>query len=904
MRTTVSRHDFLWGLGAMAVVGLGTAGEAAPTAPVVLRGLEADAPLAGGLSWGVPWRAGQVGKAQAFALAGADGANIPLQTWPLAYWPDGSVKWSGFAASFVTPAVGPLALRPVAAAPAGPTVHVAETADSITIDTGAAQCQIGRRGASLVESLTVGGRVVAQGGKLVCWLHDAPDDSDTPPRRTVFHSDIKAVTVEQSGPVRATVKIEGVHSAAGRSWLPFTVRLYFYAGQTVIRLVHTVIFDGDANRDFIKGLGLSFDLPLREAVHNRHIRFAGAGDGLWAEPVQPLTGRHPLLLDGEGVYTAQLEGRRLPPRDAFDEAGQALMRDWAVWGDFRLTQTTADGFEIHKRTNNKSAWLHAGAGGRAGGMVWAGDTGGGLGVGVRNFWQSYPASLEVRGAAGDRAELRVWLWSPDAAAMDLRHYDTVAHGLDASYEDVQPGFSTPLGVARTSELTLFPAGQVPSREALAAQAQAARHPQTLVCTPEYLHAAGAFGTWSLPDRTTPGRAWVENQLDRGIAFYQKEIEQRHWYGFWNFGDVMHAYDTDRHVWRYDIGGFAWDNSELAPDTWLWVSFLRTGRADIFRMAEAMTRHTGEVDTYHVGRFAGLGSRHNVSHWGCGAKEARISQAAFRRYHYYLTTDERTGDLMHQMRDADFKTLEIDPMRLALPLADNPNPHPARARGGPDWLAFVGNWLTEWERTGNTHYRDKIIVGMNSIARMPYGLFSGYSATFGYDPHTGELFYIGGEFRDTTHLATIMGGAEVVFELEQSLRHAGWSKVWLQYCRLYGGPKADAVAEFNNPRATGGAGGSAYARLAAYAYKQTGDAKYADRAWGELLGGAGGWLKPRNVTLFDTHPLTGPLVLNPIDEAPRISTNETAQWCLNAIELLELAGDTIPQNHPLWGGKGA
>ena len=46
-----------------------------------------------------------------------------------------------------------------------------------------------------------------------------------------------------------------------------------------------------------------------------------------------------------------------------------------------------------------------------------------------------------------------------------------------------------------------------------------------------------------------------------------------------------------------------------------IIFLRTGRADIWRMAEAMTRHTAEVDVYHIGPNAGLGSRHNVSHWG-------------------------------------------------------------------------------------------------------------------------------------------------------------------------------------------------------------------------------------------------------------------------------------------------
>jgi len=37
-----------------------------------------------------------VPKDQAFALATADGKALPLQTWSLAYWPDGSLKWSGF----------------------------------------------------------------------------------------------------------------------------------------------------------------------------------------------------------------------------------------------------------------------------------------------------------------------------------------------------------------------------------------------------------------------------------------------------------------------------------------------------------------------------------------------------------------------------------------------------------------------------------------------------------------------------------------------------------------------------------------------------------------------------------------------------------------------------------------
>src|SRR5690242_15263551 len=43
-----------------------------------------------GVSWGVPWPRGAVSRQQTFSLATAAGKSLPLQSWPLAYWPDGS----------------------------------------------------------------------------------------------------------------------------------------------------------------------------------------------------------------------------------------------------------------------------------------------------------------------------------------------------------------------------------------------------------------------------------------------------------------------------------------------------------------------------------------------------------------------------------------------------------------------------------------------------------------------------------------------------------------------------------------------------------------------------------------------------------------------------------------------
>lgn len=871
--------------------------------PVTINWLDGDAPgMASGVSWGVPWPKGAVKKEQAFTLKTADGKSLPVQTWPTAHWADGSIKWSGFATVAGAEPGASVTLAPAAAAEASATsIKIRQNETSIEVDTGKLVCKISRWGGGIIESMKVDGREVARDGRLVCIVQDGADvDPAHASPRLEFIDSVEKINVEQQGPVRAVVKIDGIHRAVSgtRQWLPFTIRLYFYAGSESVRMVHTIIYDGDEQKDFIRGLGVRFTIPMREQIHNRHVRFSGADDGLWSEPIQPARGRRNLIdpKTKVDVYPDQIAGKRIPNRDAFDEKGQTLLADWAVWDGFKLTQLSPDGFTIVKRTNPQSAFIPANAGQRAGGLAWVGDVSGGLGVSLKNFWQSYPAALEVDKASSDAATLIVWMWSPDGPAMDMRHYDTKPHGLDAAYEDVQPGFSTPVGVARTSELMLYPGATVPTRAESAKQSQLGAKPPTLVCTPKYLHDQKAFGIWSLPDRSTPFKKEVEDQLDANIAFYQNAVDEWNWYGFWDFGDVMHTYDPVRHEWRYDVGGYAWDNSELGTDMWLWYSFLRSGKADVYRMAEAMTRHTSEVDCYHLGKFAGLGSRHNVRHWGCGAKEARISQAAYRRFFYYLSTDERTGDVMREMLNSDFKAIEYDPMRLAQPITEEEKKYPARVRGGPDWLAYVGNWMTEYERTGDRKWRDKIVAGLDSITAMQFGFRSGRNMVFGYDPTNGKLFQVSDEIGNY-NLPTIMGGAEVVFELNELIEHPAWQKTWLQYCRLAWAPR-DVYAK---DMTTGNEGADAsyvredvnnvygVGRLAGYAYLKTKNPAFADLA-GKQLGNL-------RLTATKMRRITGPDALNALTEAPEVTTNNVAQYSISAIEVLEMCADRLPASLP-------
>ena len=574
-----------------------------------------------------------------------------------------------------------------------------------------------------------------------------------------------------------------------------------------------------------------------------------------------------------------MEGQRIPAYETFDPMNRHLLDHWAKWDGFRLSQLTDNSFSIRKRATAGSPWIGTFTGVRAPGYAFVGDVSGGIGVGLKDFWQSYPSTIEVSKARSEEAELTLWLWSPEAEPMNLCHYDTIAHDLIASYEDVQEGMSTPYGIARTSVLWLLPQDGYHGKAAVAADAlQMVSAPQ-LLPTPAYLYEKRAFGVWSLPQ--TGKRDDVEERLEQYVGFYQKAIEQHKWYGFWNYGDIMHAYDPERHSWRYDVGGFAWDNTELATPMWLWYNFLRTGRSDIWRMAEAMTRHCSEVDTYHIGPLAPLGSRHNVSHWGCGAKEARISQSAFDRFYYYLTTDERTGDLMREQTDADTLLYHLDPMRLAEPREKFPCQAPARLRVGPDWLAYAGNWMTEWERFGTEKYRDKIVAGMQSIAELSDGVFTGNLAK-GYDPATGRISYDGDPaLRKTNHLLTIMGGFEVMnellpmFNLQSSIFNFQFSKfndTWLDFARRYK-QMAHDIQGSNFP----------VRRLEAYAAWRDRDPARAADTWKALWGVA-----DNDLLLSDkTRRLVPPEVPAPLDEMDGVSTNNAALWSLDAIYMQEV-----------------
>lgn len=657
-------------------------------------------------------------------------------------------------------------------------------------------------------------------------------EADIPPFYVTLNHEITPILTHE---IENKGRIRTVHKYTGRN---FVIRAYTYKGSREIKFVHTLIVDSLLNQSRLNELSIHFRVPMHGKAYERFVEFDQR-----RLSVQPLVARRPIDLRRNDDVTRQ------------------TLENIAQWDGFRLSQLSPNGYSIRKRTTSRSPWIGTMEGTRSYGHVSVGDSTSHTAFLLKDFWESYPSTLQVDNARSDTATVSICLYSPEAEPYSFEHYDTIAHTLEAAYEDVQPGMSTAWGIGRTSTIYIY---DNPSAQEMA---DAQRGETVFLPTPDYLHRKRAFGIWSLPTQESSRDSLVETTLNGIMDFYKHEIERNGWYGFFNYGDIMHTYDSWRGEWRYDVGGYAWDNTELATPAMFWYQFLRTGSPDVWRMATAMTRHCSEVDTYHEGPHAGLGTRHNVLHWGCGAKESRVSEAWWNRFMYYLTADERLGDIMHEVADADTLLYILDPMRLAQPRHLYPCTAPARLRIGPDWVGYVSNWLAEWERHPlarltddgkENYYKQKIVNGMNSIASLSDGLFSGPKA-LGYDPATGVITNeCDSTVKNTNHLMTIMGGFELMNELEQSINHQPFFAAWLDHAARY---KYEALriskSKFLVPR------------LTAYAGWRLGDEKLKTIAWDDLL---------NHLPLLPGRKI--------------ISSNDCATWTLDAIFLKEVINDSV------------
>lgn len=852
----------------------------------------ADRQKKGYTTWGCMWKQGQCKEDTKYILQDNMGQIVPMQSRITAYWPDRTIKWTAHTAcgDHLTEEIEVLPVTCTGGKERESrfSLKIKEDGPGYVIEAGTLEIHIPGPGDCLFDRILSEGKVRASGGCPVLLLEEPVIvDGAKAKVEKEYRGMVEKVTLEEKGPLQAVVKYQGCHiSDSGEKKIPFIIRMNVGLDSRELSFTHTFLYDGEEERDYLKGIGLLFRVPLAGAMYNRHVMFEG-DHGVFHETMAELLTWRPRV--PEELYQAQINGVPLELDEKDREIVETVMKDMPFWDEYDLCQDSPSHFRIKKKTDYSSGcYLDCLHGHRTKGGAAFGTENGSVACSIRDFWQTYPSGYTIKGLTKQEAEAVIWLYSPGGETMDFRHYADRGYN-QVYYEGYDYKGATPYGIASTSQYSIaFFDSLIPSEEELLQFSDGVEHPAQYVGTPEFYHENRAFGYWSLPEENTQMERWLEQQLNQAVDFYRAEVEQRNWYGLFNYGDFMHTYDKVRHQWRYDMGGYAWDNTELVPTLWLWLSFLRSGRADIFSLAERLTRHASEVDVYHMGKYKGLGSRHNVRHWGCPCKEARIAMAAHHRYYYYLTGDHRLEDIFDELKENEQTFFQKDP--LADFYDKSEMVYKSHARSGPDWSSLCSNWLTQWERFHDEKYLKKMKVGMEDIKKAPLKLISG--PDFEFDPDTVHLRYIGERAAGGTHLQICMGAPQIFMEMADLTGDEEWKQMMADYGRFYYLPREQQVKEsrgligdreFSLPfmAATMGAYGAWYRN----------DDSLAKTTWCHLIHAL---LCEENHNGFLPFIQQNKGNKKELSEIPWISTNFAAQWCLNVICVLDFIRDHLPE----------
>ncbi len=841
-------------------------------------------------TFGCVWKQGECTTETTYTLNSGDEKNIPMESGVTAYYQDGSVKWTKHTVDTTT------LESEIEVLPQSEIIErtdfegnvVVENDKNIEIKSKKIRVLITKGNENLFDEVYVDDVLKIKNGKSDLILEEPREICGFKGKiEKNYRSKVLNVTIESNGKLETVVKFEGTHTAQNEEKIPFIIRMKVGYTSNKLDFTYTFVYDGDEEKDFLKGLGLTFEKPMVSEMYNRHIKME-TDHGCFHETVVPLTSWRPRIAIEH--YEKQMRGEAVSFSGKEAEDIAFVLDNTPYWSEYDLCQSKHNSFSIKKKLfGDNLCYIDSLTGEKTKGTIAFGDESGSIILATRDFWQKYPSGYTVKNLEQDTATATVWIWSPTVEAMDFRHYANRGYN-QVCYEGYDFKGATPYGIASTSEISItFNDKIVPMDKELIDFSNEVNNPPVYFGEPEYYHELKAFGYWGTVKKDNKTEVWLEEQLEKAIDFYIKEVEQRSWYGLFNYGDFMHTYDKVRNNWKYDIGGYAWDNTELVPTLWLWLMFMRTGREDIFTLAEKLSRHTSEVDVYHIGKYKGLGSRHNVIHWGCPCKEARIAMTHHHRYYYYMTGDFRLTDIFEELKDNEMTFLEKDPLESFYD--KDKMTYKTHARSGPDWSSLCSNWMTEWERFNDTKYRDKIKVGIEDIKKAPLKLVSG--PDFEFDPETNHLLYIGEVATGGTHLQICMGAPQVWLELSLLLEDDEWTDMLAQYGRFYYLDKETQLKEsrgligereFSLPYMAAAMGG-----FGAYYLK---DKNLAEKTWSLLLDEL---LKQGGVEGFNVDVLDSMGNKEKLEEIPWVSTNFVAQWCLNVIMCLDFIRDELPSD---------
>jgi len=454
---------------------------------------------------------------------------------------------------------------------------------------------------------------------------DLMDDAGIDTSRAVIHQHF----IERgSGPMHAIVRVEGEYEYSDDEHenAPFITYVHAYAGKAYLKVLHTITYTGipDKSEPYNgrqhPDIATQTELVIDEEARSRdsgltqpNDRISSMGFGLqyhidgdkkiktgletgrWYEDgetdffEQSLTGESQL-----SIFQTGPDPTRTPPVQVSD-------RDQRLEGFSAIIQSD----EVLRESEKSEGWISLS------------DEKWGVSIGIRNMVEEYPNELLIK---PDNNQIYAYTWSPNEEPMSFQRANTNSEaGMVGNFAR---------GITKTSEIVLNFHNGDDSVEEIRSDLYNILNPPVAHAGADWYSRSGVYGQFAGVDHEFQD---LERSIQYKLNWMLFNQKWEPWYGMFDYGDVKNYY--------FNYTWVQWANNEPAMDYQWWLNFMRSGNADYYTMAKAMSRHSMDVDNTHwprpnwyrgdtnrsldafdnemqddVSPYVGIGRRHSMQQW--------------------------------------------------------------------------------------------------------------------------------------------------------------------------------------------------------------------------------------------------------------------------------------------------